>query len=172
MHLYKNFTNSERFSFFLSLLSGNETFQYEKMVNIDVAPDPTETPPDEFKWLEESRVKELNVNGERVDKSPFIMNTAAHQFLEIAGMDIVYNFRYFAAEGNCKIRFGFEGYFLKRLSNIEFSIDVSSINLKDEYAHVNKYNVQTYLLEAFDKWKIECYNLFKYKQISKQFTPS
>ena len=58
-------------------------------------------------------------------------------------------------------QFGFNGYFKKRLSNIEFSVDISTIHLKDEYRSVSKDKVRIFLLQEFEKFKTEKYNLIK-----------
>ncbi|KAA6316854.1 hypothetical protein EZS27_032897 [termite gut metagenome] len=84
-----------------------------------------------------------------------------HQYIELAEIEASYNFSYHAAEGNCVVQFGFNGYFKKRLSNIEFSIDISTLNLKDEYKGVNKKKVRLYLLQEFEKFKMEKYNWLK-----------
>ena len=58
-----------------------------------------------------------------------------------------------------------------KYDNIEFSIDVSTVNLKDEYKGVNKDKVKLFLLQEFEKFKMEKYNWLKYQSLSNQYTP-
>jgi hypothetical protein len=106
-------------------------------------------------------VNELKINGESLHENYLLNDKQNHQFIEIAAIEAVYDFSYHAAEGNCVIRFGFNGYFKKRMGNIEFSIDVSSVNLDDRFSSANKEKVRLYLLQEFEKFKIENYNSFK-----------
>lgn len=170
--LYNNFDNKERIKFFLSLTEGSDIFEFQRVTDLDIAPDKTKDMPDDIRKFMTGKVNTLKINGERLHEHYFIKEIVNHEYIELAGVEALYNFSYHAAEGSCIIQFGFNGYFKKRLGNIEFSIDVSTVNLKDEYRNVNKDKVRMYLLQEFEKFKMEKYNWLKYQSIANQYTPS
>jgi hypothetical protein len=169
--LYSNFTNEERIKFFLSLTDSSEIFEFQRATDLDIAPDRTMEMPLEIAKLMTGKVNTLKINGETLHEHYLIKENENHKYIELASIEALYNFSYHAAEGSCVIQFGFNGYFKKRLSNIEFSIDVSTINLKDEFKGVNKDKVRLFLLQEFEKFKMEKYNWLKYQSLSKQYTP-
>lgn len=169
--LYKDFTNKERIEFLLSLTEGNEIFEFQRASYLDIGPDPSTSLPDNLNWLELAKVKELNINGEVLHNIHFIKETSLHEFMELAEMEIIYNFSIPAAEGSCRIRFGFPGYFAKRLSNIEFIVDIVKIIVKDEYSSVPQSSIRKVLLKEFEKFKTEKHDWLKYKNLNKQYTP-
>ncbi len=116
-------------------------------------------------------VNELKINGESLHENYFLKDQTNHKYIELAAIEAIYNFSYHAAEGNCVVRFGFNGYFKRRTSNIEFSIDISSVNLDSDFSNANREKVKLYLLQEFEKIKIENYNFFKLQKLSKQFIP-
>ena len=169
--LYSNFVNEERIKFFLSLTDSSDIFEFQRATDLDVAPDRTMDMPIGIAKLMTGKVNTLKINGETLHEHYLIKENENHKYIELASVEALYNFSYHAAEGNCVVQFGFNGYFKKRLSNIEFSIDVSSVNLKDEYRGVNRDKVRLYLLQEFEKFKMEKYNWLKHQSLSKQHTP-
>lgn len=168
--LYSNFTNEERMKFFLSLTDSSEVFEFQRATDLDMAPDRTMEMPVEIAKLMTGKVNTLKINGETLHEHYLIKENENHKYIELASVEALYNFSYHAAEGSCVVQFGFNGYFKKRLSNIEFSIDVSTVNLKDEYKGASKDKVRLFLLQEFEKFKMEKYNWLKYQSISKQYT--
>jgi hypothetical protein len=159
--LYNSFNNENRIGFFLSLTNNSDVFEFQRTTDLDIAPDRTKDMPAEINKLMTGKVNTLKINGESLHEHYLIKEKENHQYIELAEIEASYNFSYHAAEGNCVVRFGFNGYFKKRLSNIEFSIDISTLNLKDEYKGVNKEKVRLYLLQEFEKFKMEKYNWLK-----------
>ena len=169
--LYKNFNNEERMDFFLNFTAGNEIFTFVKALYLDIGPDPSESLPSDITWLEAAKVKELNINGEVLHKIHFVKDRKLHKYMELCEMEVLYNFSLPTAEGNCKVRFGFWGYFPKRISNIEFVSDISKINLKSEYSSIPQTSIRKILMKEFQKMKTEIYDLNKLKNLNKQYTP-
>jgi hypothetical protein len=170
--LYNNFNNEQRVAFFISLISGSNIFDFNRITDLIIGPDPNETLPPAFDWLRSGKVKELNIKGDTLQESFFIKEREHHKFVELSEMEIQYNFNYHAAEGNCRIRIGFENYFRKRLSNIELTAYIDgTINLTENYAHVNKDNVRKFLMREFHKLKSEKYQWFMLQNLSSQYTP-
>lgn len=159
--LYKDFTNEERIKFFLSMTGSNSTFTFSKATNLDIAPDPSENLPESINWLELSKVRELNINGEVLHNIPFLKDATLHRYMELAEMEVVYDFVLPSAEGNCRIKFGFNNYFKKRIGNIELVIDIATINLKDEYLTVPQNSIRQQLSKEFEKFKTEKYEAIK-----------
>lgn len=159
--LYNKFNNEARIAFFLSLTDGSDIFEFVRTTDIEIAPDRTVDMPAEISKLMTGKVNTLKINGESLHENYLISEKSNHKYLELAEIEALYNFSYHAAEGNCVVRFGFNGYFRRRISNIEFSIDVSKVNLKDEYKQVNKDKVREFLLQEFEKLKIVKYNNLK-----------
>jgi hypothetical protein len=153
--LYKNFSNEDRMKFLLSFTEGNNVFNFEKASFLNIGPDPTEVLPDNINWLELAKVRELNINGEGLHNIHFIRDKALHKYMESCEMEILYNFSIPAAEGNCTIHFGFPGFLPKRLSNIEFEVDIKKISLADAYSQVPLTSVKTILRKEFEKFKTE-----------------
>jgi hypothetical protein len=166
--LYSNFTNEERIKFFLSLTDSSEIFEFQRATDLDMAPDRTMEMPVEIAKLMTGKVNTLKINGETLHEHYLIKEDENHKYIELASIEALYNFSYHAAEGSCVVQFGFNGYFKKRLSNIEFSIDVSTVNLKDEYKGASKDKVRLFLLQEFEKFKMEKYNWLKYQSLAKQ----
>ncbi|GAI99897.1 unnamed protein product, partial [marine sediment metagenome] len=169
--LFKDFTNEERIEFFLSLTEGNNVFDFTKATFLDIGPDPNENLPEGIDWLELAKVRELNINGEVLHKIYFIKNKALHKFMELAEMDVIFNFSIPSAEGVCNIKFGFHNYFTKRIGNIEFVVDIVKIYPKDEYANVPPTSIRNQLLKEFEKFKTEKYDWSKLKNLNKQYIP-
>lgn len=170
--LYNSFNNEERIGFFLSLTDSSDVFEFQRATDLDIAPDKTMEMPPEISKLMTGNVNTLQINGESLHENYLIKEKENHKFIELAAIEALFNFSYHAAEGNCMVRFGFNGYFKKRLSNIEFSIDVSSVNLNAKYSGVNKDKVRLYLLQEFEKFKTEKYNWLKYQNLNKEYTPN
>lgn len=159
--LYNSFNNEERIAFFLSLTDNSEVFTFQRTTDLDVAPDRTKDMPAELNKIMAGKVNTLKITGESLHEHYLIKEKENHQYIELAGIEAFYNFSYHAAEGNCVVQFGFNGYFKKRISNIEFSADITTVNLKDEYKGVNKEKVRLFLLQEFEKFKMEKYNQLK-----------
>ena len=121
--------------------------------------------------MDAGKIKNLIINGETLHQNPLINNKSNHKFIELSEMEALYNFKYHAAEGACKVKFGFGGYFKKRLTNIEFTVDIPGITLKDEYSHLDRNKISIFLLKEFEKFKLEKYNWFVLQNLSQQYTP-
>ncbi len=168
--LYKNFTNSERIQFLLSLTSDSDVFSFNKISDIVIGPDPNEILPDEFNWMNTGRVKELIVKGDILQESVFLKEYDYYKYLELGEVEVLFGFKYYAAEGNCKLRYGFENFFKKRHGNIEFQVEIDNLNLDVDYAHVSKGNVRRFLLQEFQKLKSSRYNKFLQNKIGNKTT--
>ncbi len=171
--LYRDFTNEERIQFLLSLTEGNDVFTYTRATFLDIGPDPTETLHSDIRWLELARVRELNINGEKLHKLPFLKDKNLHKFMELSEMEIIYDFQLQSVEGSCIIRFGFTGYdFKKRIGSIEFVVDIPKVYPKNEYSTVPIQSIKTQLFKEFEKYKTEKYEWCKLQNLSKQYTPT
>jgi hypothetical protein len=166
--LYNSFNNEERVIFFLSLTGDSKIFQFQRATDLDIGPDKTMDLPVDMKRLMSGSVNELKMSGESLHENYLLNTKTNHQFIEIASIEAIYNFSYYAAEGNCIVRFGFNGYFKKRMTNIEFSIDVSSVNLNNDFVNVNREKVKIHLLQEFEKFKTEKYNYIKEQRPKEQ----
>ena len=158
--LYRNFNNQERVKFFLSLTETTEIFTFKGVKDIEIGPDKTTDLPAEIGNFMTGGVSDLKIKGESLHENYFLKNAVNHSYVELGGIEAVFDFSYFAGEGNCLVRFGFLGYFKKRNSNIEFSIDISNVNLFDGFTGANKDKVRMFLLQEFEKSK-----MIKYKSI-------
>jgi hypothetical protein len=162
--LYNSFNNEERVAFFLSLTESSNIFDFQRTTDLNIAPDRTQELPTDVYKLMTGNVNILQIKGESLHEHYLIKEKENHKYIELAEIETLYNFSYHAAEGNCEIRCGFNGYFKKRLSNIEFSTNILNVNLKDEYKGVNKEKVKLFLLQEFEKLKIEKYDSLKNKR--------
>lgn len=170
--LFKDFTNGERIQFFLSMTEGNDVFDFVKATFLDIGPDPNENLPDDINWLELAKVRELNINGEVLHNIPFLKDKMLHKFMELAEMEIIYNFSLPSVEGNCRIKFGFSNYFKNRIGNIELVVDIVKINPKDEYLSVPCSSIRNQLLKEFEKFKTDKNEWCKLQNLSKHYTPN
>lgn len=161
--LFKDFTNEERVKFFLNMTNGNEVFNFKRATFLDIGPDPSEDLPESIDWLELAKVKELNINGEILHEIHFIKNKSLHRYMEISEMEVVFQFEIPSAEGECYIRFGFHNYFSKRLGNIELTVDVNKIYLKDQYKNLSQKPIRSTLLKEFEIYKTKNYESIKAK---------
>lgn len=170
--LYRDFSNEERIQFLLSMTEGNDVFTYTKATFLDIGPDPSETLHSDIRWLELAKVRELNINGEKLHELPFLKDKNLHKYMELSEMEVIYDFQLPSVEGSCIIKFGFSGYdFKKRIGNIEFMVDIPKIYPKDEYATVPIHSIRTQLFKEFEKYKTEKYEWCKLQNLSKLYTP-
>lgn len=171
--LYRDFSNEERIQFLLSMTEGNDVFTYTKATFLDIGPDPSETLHTDIRWLELAKVRELNINGEKLHELPFLKDKNLHKYMELSEMEVIYDFQLPSVEGSCIIKFGFSGYdFKKRIGNIEFIVDIPKIYPKDEYSTVPVHSIRTQLFKEFEKYKTEKYEWCKRQNLSKQYTPA
>lgn len=171
--LYRDFSNEERIQFLLSMTEGNDVFTYTKATFLDIGPDPSETLHSDIRWLELAKVRELNINGEKLHELPFLKDKNLHKYMELSEMEVIYDFQIPSVEGSCIIKFGFSGYdFKKRIGNIEFMVDIPKIYPKDEYSTVPVHSIRTQLFKEFEKYKTEKYEWCKLQNLSKQYTPA
>lgn len=171
--LYRDFSNEERIQFLLSMTDGNDVFTYTKATFLDIGPDPSETLHSDIRWLELAKVRELNINGEKLHELPFLKDTNLHKYMELSEIEVIYDFQLTSVEGSCTIRFGFSGFdFKKRIGNIEFMVDIPKIYPKEEYTTVPIHSIRTQLFKEFEKYKTEKYELCKLQDLSKQYTPT
>jgi hypothetical protein len=168
---YNSFSNDERIRFFLSFTDGNDVFEFERGSYLDIGPDPNENLPDGIDWLQLAKVNELSINGEGLHNIHFIKNQDLHKYMELCEMELIYNFSIPSAEGNCRIRFGFPNYFYRRITSIEFEVDIIKINLKDDYSSLPVNSVRSALLKEFEKFKSQKYDWFRLQTLNTQFTP-
>ncbi len=169
--LYRDFSNEERIQFLLSLTEGNDVFTYTKATFLDIGPDPSETLHSDIRWLELAKVRELNINGEKLHELPFLKDKNLHKYMELSEMEVIYDFQLPSVEGSCIIRFGFSGYdFKKRIGNIEFMVDISKIYPKEDYTTAPIHSIRTQLFKEFEKYKTEKYEWCKLQNLSKQYT--
>lgn len=167
--LYSSFTNEERVNFFLSLTADSDIFKFKRASDLEIGPDKSMELTAEIKQIMSGNVNDLKINGESLHENYLLNEKKNHQYIEIASMEAIYDFSYHAAEGNCVVKCGFPGYFKKRMSNIEFSIDVSTVNIDSEFSTLNKDKVRLFLLQEFDKIKMTNYNTHKNKKINNAF---
>lgn len=171
--LYRDFSNEERIQFLLSMTEGNEILTYTKATFLDIGPDPSETLHSDIRWLELAKVRELNINGEKLHELPFLKDKNLHKYMELSEMEVIYDFQLPSVEGSCIIKFGFSGYdFKKRIGNIEFMVDIPKIYPKDEYSTVPVHSIRTQLFKEFEKYKTEKYEWCKLQNLNKQYTPA
>lgn len=171
--LYRDFSNEERIQFLLSMTEGNDVFIYTKATFLDIGPDPSQTLHSDIRWLELAKVRELNINGEKLHELPFLKDKNLHKYMELSEIEVIYDFQLPSVEGNCIIRFGFSGYnFKKRIGSIEFEVDISKIYPKEEYNTVPIPSIRTQLFKEFEKFKTEKYEWCKLQNLSKQFNPA
>lgn len=171
--LYRDFSNEERIQFLLSMTEGNDVFTYTKATFLDIGPDLSETLHSDIRWLELAKVRELNINGEKLHELPFLKDKNLHKYMELSEMEVIYDFQLPSVEGSCIIKFGFSGYdFKKRIGNIEFIVDILKIYPKDEYSTVPVHSIRTQLFKEFEKYKTEKYEWCKLQNLSKQYTPA
>lgn len=163
--LFRDFSNAERIAFFLSMTEGNEIFNFTKATYLDIGPDPNENLPDNINWLELAKVRELNINGEVLHNLPFLKDKELHKFMEIAEMEIMYNFTLPSAEGNCKIKFGFSNYFNSRIGNIELVVDIVKVVLKEEPVGITLTSIRNQLFKEFEKFKTDKFDFCKLQKV-------
>jgi len=161
--IFSDFTNDQRIKFFLSFTKGNDVFSFVKSSFIDISHDSTKNLPKGIDWMELAKVRELNIDGDGLDKLIFFTDKTLHQYMELCEMEIIYNFSVLGVEGECRVRFGFHGYFKKKISNTEFVIDIPKITPKENYLGITESTLRINLLKEFEKLKSEKYELLKFK---------
>ncbi|SIS52900.1 hypothetical protein SAMN05421789_102325 [Kaistella chaponensis] len=150
---FGNFNNETRITFLLKLIEDSTHFTFQKMTNIDIAPDVNKKLPDLLQKFMSGGVQNLKIQGNNLLNNFLISETDNHDFVELAGIDVLFNFSYSGAKGKCSVFYGFQNYFQKRNSSIEFHVDIYDIKLNKEFSHVNKLNVKKFLNQEFEKIK-------------------
>ncbi len=158
---YGTFSNESRVYFLMSLTNNTSTFEFEKITDLEIGPDNNMDLPDDFEMIKAGAIKQLYIQGDTLHQSVFLRENKNHKYLELAGVEVQYKFKTHAAEGVCKIWFGFENYLKKRTANIEFSLNLVSLSLGENYTHVNKNSIWTNLLQEFEKVKSQKFKEYK-----------
>ena len=158
---FGTFDNKKRIIFLLKLIQDSDFFTFSSIINLDIAPDNVKDMPELMGKLMSGGVQNLKIQGNNLLDNFLISDEANHEFVELAGLDVVYEFSYSGANGKCNIFYGFQNYFIKRNPNIEFHIDIYDVKLDKEFSHVNKANVKKFLVEEFEKIKIK-----KFKELN------
>lgn len=155
--LFRDFTNEQRIRFFLRMTKGNGVFTFKRATFLDIGPDQDKNLPREIDWLELAKVRELNINGEVLHKIPFLGDRRLHQFMELAEMEIIYDFSLPWVEGECKVQFGFHNYFSRRIGTTELVVDIIRISPKEQYNNLSTTMIRSKLLREFETYKTETY---------------
>jgi hypothetical protein len=162
---FGRFSNSIRIDFLMSLTNNSTSFEFEKVTDLEIGPDPNFELPDDFEIMKAGAIKQLYIQGDTLHQSVFLRDNKYHQYLQLAVVEAQYKFSTHAAQGVCKMRYGFENYFKRQVSNLEFSIDLVTLSLGDEHKHVNKNAIRTILLQEFEKLKAA-----KFKEVMERST--
>lgn len=168
--MFNSFNNEERIEFLLSFTQGNEIFEFDKAVSVDLGPGGSNLPA-ELDWLSTGGVRRLGLNGDILHEIPYLTNLTSRPFIELSSIEIQYNFRYHAAEGICKALISFPDYFKRLKKNTELEIYLHEIRPNNEYAAMPLSSINRYLNSEFEKLKSELYRLIQVKQLAKQHTP-
>ena len=159
--LYGNFNNEERVKFFLSLTGNTSVFAFERSTDLDIAPDLTIDLPVDLSNIMSGKVKSLKINGDSLHEHYLIKEKENHKYIELAGIEVLYQFNCRLAEGTCLVRYEFAGYLKRKQRNIEFSLKIENITLDDKFRDANKEKVKLFLLQEFETFKIAKYNALK-----------
>ncbi len=158
---FGTFNNNDRVGFLLKLIDDSQNFTFQKVVNLSIAPDSDQELPALMQKLMSGGVQNLRIQGSNLSDNFLISDVSNHSFVELAGLDVIYEFDYSGAKGKCNIFYGFQNYLKKRNSNIEFHVDIYDIKLDKKFSNVNKQNVKNFLSQEFEKLKIK-----KFKEIN------
>jgi hypothetical protein len=161
--LFREFSNQERVAFLLSMTEGNGVFSFIKAISMEVGPDLAETLPEDLKWMEDGKVRDLSINGEILHNIPWLKNKELHKFVLVSELVVEYGYSISSSEGNCRIHFGFFNYFKHGILSSEFVVDILKIYPKEEYASTPTSSVKTQLLKEFEKYKTNKYESCKAK---------
>lgn len=168
--MFNSFTNEERIEFLLSFTQGNEIFEFEKALSIDLGPG-SERLPNELNWLNTGGVRRLALNGDVLHQIPYLTEINLRSHIELSTVEIQYNFRYHAAEGICKALISFPDYFKNLKINTELELYLHDIKPNNEYSGMPLGSITRFLNSELEKLKHELYRLIQVKQIAKQYTP-
>ena len=167
--LYSEFDNKERITFLLSLVSGSDLFEFDRITDLNAGPDQAENPPEDFEKLMAGKVRQLTLKGEHLEENFLIRDKSNHEYIELAEIEVLFKFQFGAANGKCKIRYGFFGYFPQRSGNTECAAYITSLSLDGDYPLLNKKRMEMDLLKEFETLKAEKFNWFKAQKISEEY---
>lgn len=165
--LFGDFTNAARAQFFASLTGDikHDWFEFDKITDVDMCPDPGSTLPRELQLFMKG-VDELKVKGKKLQEHLFIKNKRYHPHLLFSSMEARFKFEFENARGICAVSYEFSEFDRDNPSNCEFEINISQLVIDPECAHGNKLHVKEQLLGAIDTFTHS-----QYKKITSQQEP-
>ncbi len=153
------FSNEERCAFLLSLASNSKSLTLKGITNIGIAPDDVEELSDDAKKLMSGDVNSLIIRGENLSKNFLLDDKSNFKSLELATIEVSYEFELSYCHGTCKILYGFDKYFPKKDKKAQFKIDIVEVKFDKAFNSVNQRHLRDDIFAEFD--------LIKEKELNK-----
>lgn len=144
------FTNEDRCSFLLSLANNSNFLNVNGITNVGIAPDDIEELSDDAKRLMSGDVNSLVIRGKNLSKNFLLDDNSNFKSLELATIEVSYDFELPYCHGSCKILYGFDKYFPKKDKKAEFNIDIVEVKFDKAFNSVNQKNLRDDIFADFD----------------------
>ena len=137
--------------FFLNLTTVDISgfLKYDTLGSVHIEIDDSMPLPKDMAWIE-SKIEKLKFDGKNIDKIKFIEDSEYHKYLKCWSMISKYKFNDIPGTGYCKIKFEFQ-----TTKDKEFEIKIENLVLEDKTK--NKTNVEKYILDMVDDFKLKNY---------------
>lgn len=159
--LFSQFTNEDRFLFFIRFLADIDFLEYNKLESISVAPDPNEQlPADAKQFLQD--IENLNLKGNVLKRHMLISELVYRKCILLHSMTVNYKFQHAEGHGNCLVEFAFPDFKLDNTENLEFQFYTIRISIDRNYrAFANRNKINKAIFEVLNSHKIYQYNTLK-----------
>jgi hypothetical protein len=166
--IFSDFTNETRFAFFYRLTNHLECdyFRCENIKDISIRPEEG-CLPQEIKWMEDTN--KILLSGNSLDKKNFMKENKYYKHLILWNIDASFSYNYRSESGTVTVSLGFPEYSFGKKENVEFEINISTINSSIRIDGRAKQALKKQLLAEMDRQKSIVYNKFlEYKKTNKE----
>lgn len=158
---FDRFTNASRIEFFLELSveTTSNYFEFEEIVDLELAPDHDQTLPDSMQWMT-NKINDLKLNGQLLHKTFFVNEKSSHEFIFLYRVDARYKFDVSGVTGSCVVTMHFPEYSRGKQSKSELEINIKSISFESSPRGITKNEVKEKLLDELENQKAEKYRSY------------
>lgn len=159
--LFSQFTNQDRFLFFMRFLADIDFLEYNKLESISVSPDPNEKMPVGAKQFLQD-IENLNLKGSVLKKHMLISEQEYRNCILLHSMTVNYKFQHAEGSGNCLVEFAFPDFKLGDTEKLEFQFYTIRTSIDRNYRdYANRNKINKAIFESLNTHKIYQYNTLK-----------
>ncbi len=161
---FKDFTNSGRVHYFLSLTKNvsSALLYFEDIVDVGFSPDTNTKLPDSMQWMEK-RIEGLKLKGKGLQHTLFVKDKALHPHIHLYQVLARYKFDYRGLTGKTVVSISFPEYGRSKDVTSELEVNVKNRFFDHALKHIGKDQIIKIILREFDKLKLASFDVLDSK---------